>query len=83
MPEFEPKLEPESELDSFLAATGGSGGSTMPVASSGGMGASAGATCSGGIKLSREPGSIGKIGYGISALGSRSVHGHPANFKTC
>lgn len=47
------------------------------------MGASAGATCSGGIKLSREPGSIGKIGYGISALGSRSVHGHPANFRTC
>ena len=53
----------------------------MSLASRGAAGASAGGCISGGIKLSREPGSAGNIGYGTLAFGSVSVHELPAKFK--
>lgn len=53
----------------------------MSLTRRGAAGAAAGGCISGGIKLSREPGSAGNIGYGTLAFGSVSVHGHPAKFQ--
>lgn len=72
---------PPAATDSLTLATAGSGGSSTSLASRGAAGACAGGWISGGIKLSREPASAGKMGYGILAFGSVSVHGHPTNHK--
>ena len=59
--------------------TAGSGGSSTSATSRAGLGAVAGDCAATGIKLSRAPGSAGKMGFGILAL--RLEHGFPAASK--